>query len=116
MLHAQASERALIDQFLAALRSLPEVQAELERVGSPELDVQLALDVAGKPIHGLVELRKAIYPRDVRQLVWRIRDQATHERLQRAVSCHSVVGVESASIGCADTNPISGGSHGNESG
>ena len=60
MLHAQASERELIDQFLAALRSLPEVQAELERVGSPELDAKLALDVAGKPIHGRVELRKAI--------------------------------------------------------
>ena len=38
MLHAQASERELIDQFLAALRSLPEVKAELERVGAPELD------------------------------------------------------------------------------
>lgn len=79
MLHAQASERELIDQFLAALRSLPEVQAELERVGSPELDAQLALDVAGKPIHALVELRKAVYPRDVRQLVWRIRDLARQQ-------------------------------------
>ena len=62
MLHAQASERELIDQFLAALRSLPEVQAELERAAAPELDAQLALDVAGKPIHALVELRKAVYP------------------------------------------------------
>jgi hypothetical protein len=80
MLHAQASERELIDQFLAALRSLPEVQAELERVGSPELDAQLALDVAGKPIHALVELRKAVYPRDVRQLVWRIRDDLARQQ------------------------------------
>src|SRR5574340_129281 len=79
MLHAQASERELIDQFLAALRSLPDVQAELERAGAPELDAQLALDVAGKPIHALVELRKAVYPRDVRQLVWRIRDLARQQ-------------------------------------
>ena len=79
MLHAQASERELIDQFLAALRSLPEVQAELERAGAPELDAQLALHVAGKPIHALVELRKAVYPRDVRQLVWRIRDLARQQ-------------------------------------
>jgi hypothetical protein len=35
MLQAQASERELIDQFLAALRSLPEVRAELERPGAP---------------------------------------------------------------------------------
>lgn len=33
MLQEQASERELIDQFLAALRSLPEVQAELESAG-----------------------------------------------------------------------------------
>ena len=58
MLHAQASERELIDQFLAALRSLPEVQAELERAGAPELDAQLALDVAGKRV-GPAEVRRA---------------------------------------------------------
>ena len=85
MIHAQASERVLIDQFLAALRSLPEVRAELDRSGSgdrpieSEHDAQLALDVAGKSIHALVELRKAVYPRDVRQVVWRIRELA-HRR------------------------------------
>jgi len=76
MPRAQASERELIDQFLAALRSLPEVQAELASAGAPEHDAQLALDVAGKLVHALVELRKVVYPRDVRQLVWRIRDLA----------------------------------------
>ena len=79
MLYAQASERALIDQFLAALRSLPEVQAELERAAAPDHDARLALDVAGKPIHALVEVRKAVYPRDVRELVWRIRDLARQQ-------------------------------------
>ena len=79
MLQAQASERELIDQFLAALRSLPEVRAELERAAAPNHDAQLALDVAGKPIHALVEVRKAVYPRDVRELVWRIRDLARQQ-------------------------------------
>ena len=79
MLQAQASERELIDQFLAALRSLPEVQAELERTAAPDHDAQLALDVAGKPIHALVEVRKAVYPRDVRELVWRIRGLARQQ-------------------------------------
>jgi len=88
MLHAQASERVLIDQFLTALRSLPEVRAELGRPGSAdrpiesEHDAQLALDVAGKSIHALIELRKAVYPRDVRQVVWRIRELA-HSRPAR---------------------------------
>ena len=79
MLQAQASERELIDQFLAALRSLPEVQAELERAAAPDHDARLALDVAGKPIHALVEVRKAVYPRDVRELVWRIRGLARQQ-------------------------------------
>ena len=82
MLHAQASERVLIDQFLAALRSLPEVRAELGRSGPADRpiesghDAQLALDVAGKSIRALVELKKAVYPRDARQVVWRIRELA----------------------------------------
>lgn len=72
MLQAQASEGELTDQFLAAIRSLPEVQAELERAAAPGHDAQAALDVAGKPIHALVEVRKAVYPRDVHERVWRI--------------------------------------------
>lgn len=76
MLHAQASERELINQFVVALRSLPDVHADLEHPGAPEHDAQLMLDVAGKPIRALVELRKAVYPRDVRQFIWRIRDLA----------------------------------------
>ena len=85
MLQPQASERVLIDQFLAALRSLPEVQAELGRSGSADRsaafkhDAQLALEIAGKSIHALIELKKAVYPRDVRQVVWRIREHA-HNR------------------------------------
>ena len=79
MLQARASEREEIDQFLAALRSLPEVQAELESAGAPAFDAPVATDVAGKPIHALVELRKAVYPRDVRLLIWRIRDLARQQ-------------------------------------
>jgi hypothetical protein len=76
MLHPQASERALIDQFLEALRSLPDVQVELDRGGAPAFDAQVTLDVAGKRIHAILELKKAVYPRDVRQVVWRISDLA----------------------------------------
>lgn len=76
MLQAQASERDLIDQLLEALRSLPDVRAKLELASLPNHDVQLALDIAGKPIHAFVEVRKAVYPRDVRELVWRTRDLA----------------------------------------
>jgi hypothetical protein len=86
MLHAQAGEPGLINQFIAALRSLSEVQVELERVAAPEHDAQLALDVAGKPIRALVDVRKAVYPRDVRQLVWRIRDLPRQQPVEESSS------------------------------
>ena len=54
MLQAQASERELIDQFLAALRSLPEVRAEL---------VQAERD-GWIPIHSP---RQRTYPPDMAQ-------------------------------------------------
>lgn len=84
MLKAEAGEGELIDQFLAALRSLPDVRAELESVGAHGLDTRLALDVAGQPVHALLEFRKAVYPRDVRQFVWRIRDPAHDQRARES--------------------------------
>ena len=75
MLPTQTNERDLLGQFLAALRLLPEVQAELEleRAAAPDYDARLTLEVAGKPIYALVEVRNVVYPRDVREFVWRIR-------------------------------------------
>jgi len=83
--HAQAGERVLIDQYLAALRSLPDVRAESGPSGASDYsaafdhDAEFDLNVAGKPVRVLIELRKAVYPRDVRQLVWRIRDLARQQ-------------------------------------
>lgn len=66
MLQAQASERELLDQFLAAFRTLREVHVELKCAAAPGHDAQLALDVAGKSIHALAEVRKDARP--VREL------------------------------------------------
>ena len=85
MLHAQASRIMLIDQFLKVLQSLPEAHAELgwpasvDRPIEPEHGAEVALHVAGKSIHVLVELKKAVYPRDVRQVLWQVRELA-HKR------------------------------------
>ena len=67
---APASEWKLIDGFLAAVRGLPDVQAKLEPTGARDLGSRIVLDVAGKRVQALVEVRKAVYPRDVRQLEW----------------------------------------------
>lgn len=80
MLEILKSERELIEQFLETLRALPEVKAELGTQdfvgldGKRGYDVQVDLSVADKSLPLFVAARKAIYPRDVRQVLWQIRE------------------------------------------
>lgn len=80
MLESSLTERQLITQFLDALRELPEVHADLdhlEPIGSTAdhgHDAQIDLQVAGKSFILLVEAKKAVYPRDVRQVIWQFRE------------------------------------------
>ena len=80
MLNAEATEHELVELFLEALRALPEVCAKLqpgESLGAgPDraYDAQIDLWVAGKTITLLLEARKTLYPRDVRQILWKIKE------------------------------------------
>jgi hypothetical protein len=80
MIGAFPTEGQLIEQFLDPLRALPDVRAELgtqRTVGLPgerEVDAQIDINVAGKLFTLLVEAKNAVYPRDVRQVVWQLRD------------------------------------------
>lgn len=75
---ANASERQLIDKFLAALRALPDVTAEIDRGPSDGLDhgydARVDLHVAGMSLTLLIEAKKSLYPRDVRQALWQRRE------------------------------------------
>lgn len=78
MTESPATEQALIDQFLASLRGLPDVHAELDGLefataASNCLDAKIHLTVAGKSIVLLVEAKKSVYPRDVRQVLWQFK-------------------------------------------
>lgn len=87
MLESSLTERQLIKQFLDALRELPEVHADLDHLepaGSTAdqgHDAQIDLQVAGKSFILLVEAKKAVYPRDVRQVIWQFRE-ASQGRLR----------------------------------
>ena len=75
MLGSDVMIRQLLDGFLEALRELPEVQAELsgvERLGGPGRghDAQVDLLAGGKAATLLIQVKKAVYPRDVRQVLW----------------------------------------------
>lgn len=80
VLESPTNERQLIVQFLETLQGLPEVHAHLgrsETVGSadgPRHDAQIELHVAGRSFTLLIEAKKAVYPRDVREVLWQFRD------------------------------------------
>ena len=81
MLDIEITEKQLLDQFLEALRELPEVQVEL---GFRQLsdgtdrgyDARVDLRAGGKSVTLLVEVKKVLYPRDVRQNIWQLEDYA----------------------------------------
>ena len=95
MLNTEFTERRLVEQFLEALRALPEVRAELEpsqpRGPEPDrgYDAQVGLWVAGKSVTVLIEARKALYPRDVRQILWRLKQSSS--RWPREPQAHETV-------------------------
>lgn len=72
------TEQELIARLVDALRELPEVEADLaqEPVGQHSgrrYDAQVDLRVAGQSFVLLLEARKAVFPRDVHQVIWQLR-------------------------------------------
>ena len=72
-------EDRLLDGLLATLRDLPGVQVDLGEPAPPDgpgrgHDAEIRVRVDGKAATLLVESRKALYPRDARQVLWRIRE------------------------------------------
>ena len=74
------TERQLLDRFLEALRELPDFHADLShqelpalKGGSP-LDALIVLRTEDQTFGLLVEVKKTVYPRDVRQIIWQLLD------------------------------------------
>ncbi|WP_312417636.1 hypothetical protein [Comamonas sp.] len=100
VLESPSNERQLIEQFLETLRGLPEVHANLDSwesaasVDDRGHDAQIDLRIAGKAFTLLIEAKKAVYPRDVREVLWQFRDfsrsraagQGGHEALSLLVA------------------------------
>ncbi len=70
------TERQLIAQLLETLSGLPEVNANLNdgvstaSIGDKQHDAQIDLSVMGKSFILLIDAKKTVYPRDVRQVLW----------------------------------------------
>lgn len=80
MAFEETTEYQLIQQLLESLRAIPEVQAALDeepsmRRGSDrEYDARVDVRVSGRRLTLLIEARKSLYPRDVRQALWQLRE------------------------------------------
>ena len=75
-------EQQMVERFLDALRAMPEVWAEVE-LDSPvqtrakpswNYDARIGLRLDDRAVTLWVEVRKSLYPRDVRQILWRLKE------------------------------------------
>lgn len=88
LLESHAPEKQLIELFLKilleTLRALPDVHAELDYcnpeavAGDRRCDAQVGLQIAGKSLTLLIEAKKTVYPRDVREVLWQLREFSRH--------------------------------------
>ena len=80
------SEPELIDQFLTALHAVPDVRAqrrdEMVVTAGWRCDAWIDLSVADKAVGLFVEAKKSFYPRDVREVLWHLRELA-HQANQK---------------------------------
>lgn len=107
MPESSLTERQLITNFVDALRELPEVEADLDhwepasRQGDHGYDAQVDLHVAGKSFVLLIEAKKAVFPRDVRQVLWQFRE-ASQGRSAGQEESFSLLVAESISPGAKE--------------
>lgn len=91
----ELTERELIERFLKALQALPEVRAKVVCEPSQPLapgrghDIRVDLLVAGKAYDLRIETKKAVYPRDVRQFLWKL----DHDRRSEGRNDNGIVSV-----------------------
>ena len=108
MLDSEMMDGQLLAGFLETLRGLPEAQAELSGVlqpGGPDrgYDARVDLRVGGKAATLLIAVKKALYPRDVRQALWQF--QALTRRWPQSTEGRQAVSflvAESISPGAKD--------------
>lgn len=108
VLDLQLTERRLIEQFLEALRELPDVHVQLNALesanpsGGRRHDAEIHVEIAGKALTLFIEAKKSVYPRDVRQTLWQVRQFGSGRRLGEREDAVSVLVTESISPGAKE--------------
>jgi hypothetical protein len=107
MLMFHANERQLVQELLVVLQTLPGVHASValreptSAANDRGYDAEIDVSIAGKSLTLLVETKKTVYPRDVRQALWRIKSLANRSARPNSDSV-LVLAAESLSPGAKD--------------
>jgi hypothetical protein len=78
MLSTALPEQSIVQSLLDALHALPGLRAELRSRGGPATsagyrpDAEIAVEVAGRQITLRVEAKRELFPRDAREVLWRM--------------------------------------------
>lgn len=105
---SNAMEQQLVSRFVEALRELPEVEAKLghhvvaSRQVDPGHDAQVDLHVAGKSFVLWIETKKAVFPRDARQVIWHFREASDKQSAGQGEQALPLLVAESISPGAKE--------------
>lgn len=97
-----------LDALITTLQTVPQAHASLVRGEAPaefsarKLDAEIDLAIAGKNVTLLIELKKSVYPRDTREIIWQLShymNAALHADRDNVIP---FVAAESISIGARE--------------
>jgi DNA-binding transcriptional ArsR family regulator len=100
------ADRLLINQLIDTLSTLPNVRADpprwkARRSNTFVLDAEVDLHITGKLVRLQIEAKAILYPRDVREILWRLRPYSK-PLVQKADAMVSVLVADSISPGAKE--------------
>lgn len=108
MMEPRISEKELIDKLTETLRQLPQARATLARkephsaTRDFRYDADIGFSVGEEGFRLLVEIKKSLYPRDVRESLWQIKKFVLSEQPNDNRSVVPLLAAESISPGAKD--------------
>jgi len=95
-----------LDALVSALQGIPDAQASMASVEQPigpsgrKLDAAIDFAIAGQNVTLLIELKKSVYPRDTREIIWQLAHYV--ERYADRDNVIPLVAAESISVGARE--------------
>lgn len=106
--NTRRNEQYVLEHLREAFGGLPQVEASepvVERLDSGSqyrIDAEMRLDVGGRNIVLLIEVKKSVYPRDVRQILWQLDRYVHREGVEHGASSIPFLAAESISQGARE--------------